>query len=113
MKIETIRASHRNLGTKVLPYECNHRIRGGAGFSLTELLVVLSVIFIVFTFLGSLSIKAVVAIGIGAFMIRLGWFMLNQSVFDGSFLQVLVKLPFSLAVMAFGVWLIFIGLTGK
>ena len=109
MKIEGICASRRK---KAYPSDRSHRFWGAAGFSLTELLISLFALFIVSTFLASLSTKAIVIIASGGCVFALGWYIIQTPTTDDSWLGFLTSILFGLAIMALGGWVIFRGLAG-
>ena len=111
-KEENTCASRRKLGIRASPSDRSHRFRGEAGFELIELFIVVAIMFIGGTFIASLSHQAIVLIAFGAFIVVIGWYKFESSISgDRGLLRSLMRLPFSLAIMALGCWMVFRGLT--
>lgn len=87
----------------------NYRFSGVAGFTLTELLILVA-IFGICVFLFSLSTTAIIFIVSGVFAIRLGWLVFAFP--TGGIVTMLVSLLFGIVIMIFGAWVIFLGVKG-
>ena len=109
-KMVGICTSGQKFGKENHPSERSHRFWGATGFSLTGLLIWLFAIFVVCSFLSSLGLKAIVMIVIGAIVVMFGWGVFRLSDSAESILMALFRLPFGLAIMAFGAWVIIHGL---